>query len=209
MMHFAAIYAFWKTSKRCPVNILIKFRLKCLLPRAAKSCYYVTGAGINSARAVLEFLRKERYRSIRFEVKYSSLPSKNRRIDLLFIEFARLHESLPEYCISDSYDRRFRSMLSIISRWISILSSSTFHSIFPNAFITFVLKNMNDGRNLKYQMNFRNVRSSYFLDIFHENFIKGYTYNSISFNLIKIKHIINVHICPTRSLNENCLKFQN
>lgn len=151
-MYFAAIYAFRKTSKRRPINILIEFRLKCLLLRAEKLYYYVKGIGINSARAVLEFLQNERYRSIRFEVKYSSLPSKNRRIDLLLIEFARLRESLPEYCISDSHDRRFGSMLSIIfrvRRWISILSSSTFHSIFPNAFITFVLKNMNHDKKFK------------------------------------------------------------
>lgn len=62
----------------------------------------VTEAETNGARAMLEFLQNGRYWSIRFEVKYSSLLLKNRRIDLLLIEFARLHESLPEYCISDS-----------------------------------------------------------------------------------------------------------
>lgn len=66
---------------------------------------FVTGAETNSARAMLEFLQNERYWSIRFEVKYSSLFSKNRRIDLLLIEFVRLRVSLPENCISDSRAR--------------------------------------------------------------------------------------------------------
>lgn len=170
-MYFAAIYAFRKTSKRRPINILIEFRLKCLLLRAEKLYYYVKGIGINSARAVLEFLQNERYRSIRFEVKYSSLPSKNRRIDLLLIEFARLRESLPEYCISDSHDRRFDSMLSIIfrvRRWISILSSSTFYSFSPMPLSHLYWKIWTMIRNLKYQMNFLNVCASFFLDIFQE-----------------------------------------
>lgn len=183
-MHFAAIYAFWKTSKRCPVNILIKFRLKCLLPRAAKSCYYVTGAGINSARTVLEFLRKERYWSIRFEVKYSSLPSKNRRIDLLFIEFARLHESLPGYCISDSYDRRFDAIDHFSVNLDSQFIDFPFH--FPQSLYHIVLKNMNDVRNLKYQMNFRNVCKGMYAP--HISWISSMKI------LLKIIHIILYHL---------------
>lgn len=120
MYYFAAIYAFRKTSKRCPINILIKFKLKCLLLQAVKLCYYVTTAGINSARAMLEFFQKERYRSVRSEVKYSSLSAKNRRIDLLLIEyiFARLRESLSAYCIFDSHGdsiRCYRSFFGYVS----------------------------------------------------------------------------------------------
>lgn len=66
---------------------------------------HVTGAETNGARAMLEFLQNGRYWSIQFEVKYSSLLSKHRRVDLLLIEFVRFRESLPEYCISDSRAR--------------------------------------------------------------------------------------------------------
>lgn len=66
---------------------------------------HVTEAETNGARAMLEFLQNGRYWSIRFEVKYSSLLSKHRRVDLLLIEFVRFRESLPEYCISDSRAR--------------------------------------------------------------------------------------------------------
>jgi len=91
----------------------------------------VTGVKINGARAIFEFLQNGRYRSIWLEVKYSSLLSKNKRIDLLLIEFVCLHESLPESTAFPSLV--LGSMLSIIS-WerggILAFSSSTFRSIF-------------------------------------------------------------------------------
>lgn len=124
-IYFAAIYAFWKTFKRCLINFSIEFELKCLL---LGTTLLVTEAETNGARAMLEFLQNGRYWSIRFEVKYSSLLSQNRRIDLLLIEFVRLRESLPEYCISDS-----RARFDAIDHFLETresLSSSTFRSIF-------------------------------------------------------------------------------
>lgn len=75
---------------------------------------FVTGVKTNGSRIMLEFLQNRRYQPIRFEVKYSSLLSKNRRIDLLLIEFVRLRESLPE---STAFPiLALGSMLSIIFR---------------------------------------------------------------------------------------------
>lgn len=119
MYYLAAIYAFRKTSKRYPINILIKFKLKCLLLQAVKLYYYVTTAGINSARAMLEFFQKERYRSVRSKVKYSSLSAKNTRIDLLLSEYIfALNIYSPSRILIRilhiRFSRRFDSMISII-----------------------------------------------------------------------------------------------
>lgn len=102
---FRCDLCFLENIQKVSYKYLDWIRVEMFTSLGNEATLFVTGAETNSARAMLEFLQNERYWSIRFEVKYSSLFSKNRRIDLLLIEFVRLRVSLPENCISDSRAR--------------------------------------------------------------------------------------------------------
>jgi len=149
-IYFIAICAFWKTFKRCPINISNWIRVEMFTSLGNGATLLVTRVKTNGARTIFEFLQNGRYGSIWFEVKYSSLLSKNRRIDLLLIEFVRLRASLPESTAFPSLV--FGSMLSIISRerGESRLLVRRLSVPFFNIFSTFMLKNMNGGiQNLR------------------------------------------------------------